>query len=100
MLGEFTLQAGNYTQIRFMLDIPELGSHPSNPECYIQFADNSTQPLFVPSGNETGYKAIGQFTVPVDGTVVVTADFNVEEAVVVTDHSYILKPTLTLIVNG
>ena len=99
-LGDLTLPSGNYTQIRFMLDIPELGSHPSNPECYIQFADNSTQPLFVPSGNQTGYKAIGQFTVPVDGTVVVTADFNVEEAVVVTDHSYILKPTLTLIVNG
>jgi hypothetical protein len=99
-LGDLTLPSGNYTQIRLMLDIPELGSHPSNPACYIQFADNSTQPLFVPSGNETGYKAIGQFTVPVNGTVEVTADFNVEQAVAVTNSSYILQPTLTLIVNS
>jgi hypothetical protein len=100
LLGNLTLPAGNYTQIRFMLDIPELGSHPSNPGCYIQFADNSTEPLFVPSGNETGYKAVGQFTVPVNATVEVTADFNVEEAVAVADSSYILKPTITLIVNS
>jgi hypothetical protein len=100
LLGSLTLPSGNYTQIRFVLDIPELGSHPSNPGCYIQFADTSTQPLFVPSGNETGYKAIGQFTVPVNGSVEVTADFNVEEAVVVTNSSYLLKPTLTLIISS
>jgi hypothetical protein len=98
-LGEFTLPAGNYTQIRFMLDIPEMGSHKANPGCYIEFADNSTEPLFVPSGGETGYKAVGQFEVPVDGTVKVTADFDVHEAVVVADSHYILKPTIKLIVN-
>jgi len=99
LLGEFTLPAGNYTQIRFMLDIPEMGSHKANPGCYIEFADNSTEPLFVPSGGETGYKAVGQFEVPVDGTVKVTADFDVHEAVVVADSHYILKPTIKLIVN-
>jgi Domain of unknown function (DUF4382) len=99
LLGGFTLPAGNYTQIRFMLDIPETGSHKSNPGCYIEFADNSTQPLFVPSGGETGYKAVGEFEVPVDGTVEVTADFDVSGAVVVADSHYILKPTIKLIVN-
>jgi hypothetical protein len=99
LLGEFTLPAGNYTQIRFMLDIPEKGSHPANPGCYIEFADNSTEPLFVPSGGETGYKAIGYFEVPVNGTVEVTADFDVRKAVVVANSSYILKPTIKLIVN-
>jgi hypothetical protein len=99
LLGNFTLPAGNYTQIRFMLDIPEFGSYYANSGCYIKFADNSTQPLFVPSGNETGYKAIGQFTVPVDGTVEVTADFNVREAVVLADSHYILKPTIKLVIN-
>jgi hypothetical protein len=60
---------GNYyTQIRFMLDIPEEGSHKANPGCYVKFADNSTEPLFVPSGGETGYKAVGEFTVPDNGT--------------------------------
>ena len=99
LLGGFTLPAGNYTQIRFMLDIPEMGSHKANPGCYIEFADNSTEPLFVPSGGETGYKAIGEFTVPDEGTVEVTADFDVREAVVVADSSYILKPTIKLIIN-
>ena len=99
LLGEFTLPAGNYTQIRFMLDIPEKGSSPANPGCYIKFANNSTEPLFVPSGNQTGYKAIGHFEVPVNGTVEVTADFDVRKAVVVAGSSYILKPTIKLIVN-
>jgi hypothetical protein len=100
LLGEFTLPAGNYTQIRFMLNIPLKGSHPTSPGCYVEFADNSTEPLFTPSGNTTGYKAIGHFEVPVNGTVEVTADFDVREAVVVAHSSYILKPTIKLIVNN
>jgi len=99
LLGELTLPAGNYNQIRFILDIPEKGSYPANPGCYIEFADNSTEPLFVPSGGDTGYKAIGYFEVPVNGTVEVTADFDVRKAVVVAGFSYILKPTIKLIVN-
>jgi hypothetical protein len=99
LLGELTLPAGHYTQIRFMLDISEKGSYQVNPGCYIEFADNSTEPLFAPSGGETGYKAIGQFEVPVNGTVEVTADFDVRKAVVVAGSSYILKPTIKLIVN-
>ena len=99
LLGEFTLPAGNYTQIRFMLDIPDKGSHLANPGCYIEFADNSTEPLFAPSGGETGYKAIGYFEVPVNGTVEVTADFDVRKAVVVAGSSYVLKPTIKLTVS-
>jgi hypothetical protein len=99
LLGEFTLPAGNYTQIRFMLDIPEKGPQPVNPGCYIKFADNSTEPLFTPSGNTTGYKAIGRFEVTANETVEVTADFDVREAVVVADF-YILKPTIRLVVNS
>jgi hypothetical protein len=100
LLGNLTLPAGSYTQIRFMLDIPEMGSHKANPGCYVEFADNSTTPLFVPSGNETGYKAIGRFEVAANETVEVTADFDVRKAVVVAGSSYILKPTIRLIVNS
>jgi len=99
LLGDLTLPAGHYNQIRFMLDIPEIGPPPASLGCYIEFADNSTEPLFVPSGNETGYKAIGQFEVTVNGTVAVTADFDVRKAVVVADF-YILKPTIRLVVNN
>jgi len=99
LLGALTLPGGHFTQIRFILDIPEIGPPPASPGCYIEFADNSTEPLFVPSGGETGYKAIGQFTVPINGTVEVTADFDVRKAVVVADF-YILKPTIRLVVNN
>jgi hypothetical protein len=101
LLGELILPAGNYTQIRFMLDIPEKGSHPTNPGCYIEFADNSTEPLFVPSGGEKGYKAIGQFEVTANETVEVTADFDVAKpgAVQLAGSRYILNPTIKLIVN-
>lgn len=100
LLGEFVLPVGNYTQIRFMLDIPEMGQDPYNPGCFVRFADNSTSPLFVPSGNTTGYKGVGQFAVPENGTVQVTADFDVREAVHLADSHYILRPTIKLIVSN
>ena len=102
LLGEFTLPVGNYTQIRFMLDIPEMDSPPTSTGCYVEFADNSTEPLFAPSGNTTGYKAIGRFEVTANETVMVTADFDVSEpgAVHVAGSRYILKPTIKLIVNN
>jgi hypothetical protein len=99
LLGELKLPAGHYTQIRFMLDIPEKGSSLASPGCYIEFADHPTEPLFAPSGGETGYKAIGNFEVSVNETVEVTADFDVHKAVVLAGSSYILKPTIKLIVN-
>lgn len=99
LLGEFALLAGRYTQIRFMLQIPEEGSTSANSGCYVEFADNSAYPLFAPSGGKTGYKAIGEFEVPADGTVEVTADFDARKAVVVAGSRYILKPTIKLIVN-
>ena len=100
-LGELTLPAGNYTQIRFMLDIPEKGPRPTNPGCYIKFADNSTEPLFVPSGGQTGYKATGRFEVAANETVEVIADFDVRApgAVHLAGSRYILNPTIKLIPN-
>ncbi len=100
LLGELVLPGGHYNQVRFMLDIPEMGQFPSNPGCYIQFADNSTEPLFVPSGNTTGYKAVGEFKVPINGIVEVTADFDVRKALVLAEQHYILKPTIRLVVNN
>ena len=100
LLGELILPGGHFNQIRFMLDIPEIGPPPVSPGCYIEFTGNFTESLFVPSGGETGYKAIGQFEVTVNGTVEVTADFDVRKAVVVASSSYILKPTIRLVVNN
>ena len=112
-IGQFELEAGQYNQIRFHLDAPVTGQGvPTSPGCYIKFTDESTQPLFVPSGGQTGYKVVGSFEVPLNGEVEVTVDFDVRSSVVVAGPTgapvqipggntrYILKPTLRLIVNS
>ena len=83
-----------------MLDISDMQQNPATQGCYIEFADESIEPLFVPSGNTTGYKAVGEFTVPVNGTADVTADFDVRKAVHLADSHYILHPTIRLVVNS
>ena len=103
MLGSFEMESGDYTQLRFMLDAPVWDMDPvSNPGCYLEFDDGTTQNLFVPSGYETGYKAIGSFSVPINGSVDVTADFDIRRSVVKSGASgkYILKPTIRLIVDN
>jgi hypothetical protein len=104
MLGTFEIEAGTYTQLRFMLDAPEKGQGPpTSPGCYLEFEDGSTQSLFVPSGGQTGYKATGAFTVPSNGMVEVTADFDARKSVRETggmQERYILQPTIRLVVNN
>ena len=104
LLGGFELEGGSYTQIRFILDAPVLGTvKPVNPGCYIEFKDGSTHPLFVPSGSESGFKGVGNFKVPGNGTVEITADFNVRKSVHKTGSAsprYILRPVIRLIVDN
>ncbi len=103
MLGSFELNGGKYTQLRFMLDAPIQGQGtPSNPGCYVQFTDQSTLPLFVPSGSESGFKAVGEFTVPINGDVDITADFDVRKSIIATNNTeqYILKPTIRIVVDN
>ena len=104
MLGTFEIKAGTYTQLRFMLDAPEKGQGPpTSPGCYLEFDDGSTQPLFVPSGGQSGYKATGAFTVPSNGMVEVTADFDARKSVRETggmQERYILQPTIRLVVDN
>ena len=102
-LGDFEMEAGQYNQLRFMLDAPTYGEGAqSNPGCYITFDDGSQEDLFVPSGAQTGYKATGAFRVPSNGEVQLTADFDVRKSVVNAKNSgmYILKPTIRLVVDN
>jgi hypothetical protein len=103
ILGSLELNSGSYSQLRFILDAPTMGDGtPSNPGCYLVFADETTVPLFVPSGSQSGFKGVGSFNVPENGIVDVTADFDVRKSVVEAGVTgkYILKPTIRLIVNG
>ncbi|MDL5045977.1 DUF4382 domain-containing protein [Oscillatoria amoena NRMC-F 0135] len=101
-LTEDEFIAGEYSELRLVLDAPTNSGAPiSNPGCYIRYTDESTQALFVPSGGQTGYKVKGSFTLPPDGTVAVTLDFDLRKSIVKAGMSgiYLLKPTVRLVVN-
>lgn len=116
-LANTQLSAGTVTQIRFLLDVEEqtMGST-YDSSCYIAIdvdgmadgnpADDIFEPIFIPSGSASGYKATGPFDVPVNGTVEITADFDVRKSVVYAGNRrtgggfYLLRPTIKLIVNN
>lgn len=107
-IGNYELAAGQYNQIRFYLDAPEEGQGaPTSPGCYVEFTDQEAEnePLFVPSGSQSGYKALGSFEIPENGDVEVTIDFDVRKSLHKTggegaQQRYLLKPTLRLIVDS
>lgn len=105
-LGDFQLPSGKYTQMRFVLSAADDTLDPaSNPQnntgCNIEFNGDRNETLYVPSGTQTGYKAIGNYDVPINGTVTMTADFDVRKSIVVSGGGdyYKLKPTIKLIVT-
>jgi len=99
-LGDFQLPAGKYTQMRFMLDAEEETLQPkSNTGCSIEFDGDRNETLYVPSGSQTGYKAIGNYEVPINGTVNITADFDVRKSIIKSATYYKLKPTIKLVVT-
>ncbi|MBD3789150.1 MAG: DUF4382 domain-containing protein [Campylobacterales bacterium] len=90
LLNQVDLPAGVIDHVRFMID---------TSKCYI-IVDDVNHTLEVPSGDQTGYKAIGSFTIPAGGTVNVTADFDLRKSLTVTGKGkYKLNPTIKIIDN-
>lgn len=100
-LTEEQIAAGTYTEVRLNLNIQEIGGTADVEGSYIQYKDGSKKTLYAPSGEQTGYKAIGGFTVPESGNATITLDFDVRKAVVDAgkDDKYLLKPTIRLVSN-
>lgn len=101
-LTDEVIDAGSYSEVRLMLEIQDkVNGIQQNEGCYIEYKDGSTQPLLVPSGGRSGYKAKGAFDITAGGVVALTLDFDVRKAVVESGSSgkFILKPTIRLIAN-
>ena len=101
-LGDMVLPVGHYTEIRFILAIPEKdGEVKSNPDCNITFEDNSSVPLFVPSGGQSGYKAKVEFDITAEAQIELTADWDASRSVVSAGNSgkYLLKPVIRCVVT-
>lgn len=95
LLDDETLTAGDYEWIRLRVDATkEAGG--SN----LILDGGAEHDLFIPSGAQTGLKLVSGFTVPVNGSVAFTIDFDLRKSVVEANGSYMLKPALRLVDNS
>jgi len=84
LLGDTSLPAGQYTQIRLFIDD---GSYVID--------QGIKYDLEVPSGSQSGLKLIHQFTIESNKLYELLLDFNVEKSIVITGNGqYKLKPTI------
>lgn len=90
LLNEVELPAGVIDHVRFVLD---------TKKCFVEMLGDINKTLTIPSGPQTGYKAIGGFTIPAGGRVNVTADFDVRKSLVINKNKNLLNPTIKIIDN-
>jgi len=93
VLGDTSLSAGQYTQIRLII----------GPGSYV--IDNGVKhDLEVPSGSQTGLKLTHQFTIEGGKLYELILDFNVDKSIIITGNGrYKLKPTIRvmpIVVSG
>lgn len=93
-----TVPAGDYEWMRLKVIADQ-----NTMDSYIIFTVGGAQyPLYVPSGNQTGLKLNNGFTVPEDGVLNLTVDFDLRKSIVDPKNAataYKLKPVLRLVQN-
>lgn len=91
VLGTNIIPEGSYKQVRLVLAPNPTNGDPLN---YI-ILDGNKYPLTTPSGQQTGLKIIGCFTVTRGKTTAIVLNFNPQKAIVQAGQSgqWILKPT-------
>jgi hypothetical protein len=87
LLENQTVPVGTYGEIRLIID--QTGS-------FIELA-SGTHDLKVPSGEQSGAKIPGPFTLESDQTLNFTVDFDLRKSVVRAGPNYILKPVLRIV---
>lgn len=101
LVNDLELPAGRYEWIRLIVDNVE-----NERDSYIVIDGNECE-LRVPSGDESGLKLIRGFTLPADGSVALTVDFDLRKSIVEPpgqqgtgidcSQAYLLKPVLRLV---
>ncbi|MEJ2700561.1 MAG: DUF4382 domain-containing protein [Desulfuromonadales bacterium] len=94
ILGEAQVPAGDYNQLRLVLSE---NADPANPVNYVVLASNPGVkiPLTTPSGQESGLKIVGHFSVNPGQATAVVLDFDPGKAIVQSGSSgnWSFKPT-------
>ena len=101
LVNNLELPAGRYEWIRLIVDNVE-----NERDSYIVIEGNECE-LRVPSGDESGLKLIRGFTLPANGSVALTVDFDLRKSIVEPPgqqgtgidctQAYLLKPVLRLV---
>lgn len=96
LLEDEEVPADEYSQIRLMVK-----ANQNESDSFITFEDTGTAeyPLFIPSGDQTGFKLTGGITVPPEGSADYTLDFDLRKSVTYAPglDRHILKPTVRIL---
>jgi len=105
LLTNEEVNAGKYNWIRLDVVTDPNANNSGTPASldysYITI-DGINQALYIPSGNQTGLKLNTPFTIPEDGAIAVTIDFDLRKSILPPNNNkqaYKLKPSLRLVVN-
>jgi len=98
LLGQETIPAGEYNQIRLIVAAEEEGNDPTTAgksKVVYEDEDKDDENIFIPSGMQTGLKIHYDFTVEDNSFTELTLDFNVDEVMHEAGESdkIILRPT-------
>ncbi len=96
-LGEAPLAAGTYQQVRLVLKAN--GSSAPWANAVVLTGSTGETALTTPSGQQSGYKIVGPFTVQAGTLADLVLDFNACKSIVVAGASgqYLLKPVVTAV---
>jgi hypothetical protein len=100
LLDGVTLPAGDYQWIRLIVD-----NEPAVRDSYIVLTGGEECELRVPSGAESGLKLMRGFTLPAEGSVALTVDFDLRKSIHAPPGQrsgdcavgYLMRPTLRLV---
>jgi hypothetical protein len=96
-LGQMALPAGQYTQLRLLLDANAPANN-NTANSVLPVGVSEQQPLDTPSGTQSGIKLINSFTVPAGGLVDLLLDFDACKSIVTRGNgSFGLKPVITFV---
>ena len=93
LLGQAVIPAGSYTQLRLILDE---NKNPNNPVNYLTLktAPGTQVAIKTPSGQQSGLKLLGNFTIEENRITALMIDFDPNTAIVSRGNGdYNLKPT-------
>jgi hypothetical protein len=102
LLDGATLPAGEYEWVRLMVD-----NEPGVRDSYVVLRSGEECELRVPSGSESGLKLNRGFTLPADGSVALTIDFDLRKSIHAPPgqrgsagactQGYLMRPTLRIV---